>query len=261
MGITINKDNIFSDEQLASSGFLSDNDRLRSFAFNSSVAQVFDDMVSRSVPGYNKIQEFNVKFCLQNIVPSSSIYDIGTATATTLITLANIFKTSINKQSDFPKLIGIDSSSDMIERSLDKINAYDLNDYISLIESKIEEVDIFNASLVLSNFTIQFLEPNVRYNVVKNIFRGLQPDGYFILSEKIKHNEPNLQNFQTESYYAFKKSNGYSEAEINRKREALENVLIPFTISENIEMLKSCGFKTVDIIFTDLVFCCLVAKK
>lgn len=254
------KDNIFSDEHIGSAGFLDENEGLKSFAFNSNVAKVFDDMVSRSVPGYEKVQEFTVKFALSFLNSHSRVYDLGSATGTTLIKLAAAHVSCAKSEAN-PELIGIDSSEDMIIRCREKVNALSLSNIIRLEVERVENVKLSGADLVISLYTLQFLQPAIRLSVLKNIFNGLKPGGYLILAEKIKHSDAHLQEFMTEEYYAFKKLNGYSEAEISRKREALENVLIPFTIEENVELLRKAGFLNVDTVYSDLVFSTMIAKK
>ena len=256
------KDNIFSDEQVGRSGFLDEQDHLKSFAFNQNVARVFDDMVSRSVPGYEKVQEFTVNFGMEVILPKSSVYDLGCSTGTTLIRIAHSYLRKHEKNlSEIPKFIGIDSSIDMITRCKEKLQSYELSTIIKICQENIEDTKIIDASLVISHYTLQFLKPTVRQTILQNIYLGLMPGGHLILSEKVYFSNTRLQDFVTEKYYNFKKANGYTQAEISRKREALENVLIPLTIEENLKLLKNAGFSKVEIVSADLLFVTFVASK
>ncbi len=253
------KDNIFSDEQVAKSGFLDAKEKLKSFAFNSSVASVFDDMISRSVPGYNSVQNITSQIALEVIQTDTNVYDIGTSTGTTLIRLISSFQ-----KSGLPptgKYIGVDSSEDMLKICQGKLSALNIDSYVSLEISKVEDVLFSNASLIVCHYTLQFLDPTVRLTVLKNMYDGLNDNGALIISEKIKYLDPILDTLMTRNYYSFKKENGYSEAEISRKREALENVLIPLTLEENIELFKNAGFQIVDVVYSNLLFFTFVVKK
>ena len=99
------------------------------------------------------------------------------------------------------------------------------------------------------NYTLQFLDPKKRLQVLKTIYDGLRKDGVFMLSEKIRVDEGHVQDLLTELYYDFKRRNGYSELEIAQKREALENVLRPITPEKQLAALRDAGFKKVDMIF------------
>jgi len=118
-----------------------------------------------------------------------------------------------------------------------------------------------SASVVVLNFTLQFLKPENRDKIIKNIFAGLLPGGILILSEKVKFEEDGKQTILTDWHHAFKKANGYSDLEIAGKRTALENVLIPETIGQNITRLKEAGFSNVHQWFQCFNFISLVAIK
>ena len=112
-----------------------------------------------------------------------------------------------------------------------------------------EEVPIQNASVVVMNYTLQFLLPENRVSLLKNIFDGLVPGGSLVLIEKIKSQVPEMDRTFIDFHHQFKRDQGYSNLEISRKREALENVLIPLTVEENQGLIKKAGFKVVDLFF------------
>lgn len=253
------KDNIFSDEQVAQSGFLDEKEKLKSFAFNSSVANVFDDMVSRSVPGYDDVQSLTSQIGLMTIQEDSNVYDLGASTGTTLIKLISNYQSL--RWIPTCKFIGVDSSEEMLKRCKTKLAALDLENYVTLKIANVENIQFENSSLIICHYTLQFLDPTARLEVLKNIYSGLNKDGILIVSEKIRYLDPNLDDLMTKNYYSFKKKNGYSEAEISRKREALENVLIPLTLEENISLFKNAGFNVVDVVYSNLLFFTFVVKK
>lgn len=254
-----NKDQIFTDNEISMSGLVDSEQNLKSFAFNAKVASVFDDMVSRSVPGYELVQNLIADFISKNASPNSNIYDLGCSTATTLIKIITKIKLS-TKIRDL-SLIGIDSSSEMIKRAKEKVDALGFNNDIELQVGDIIKTPIKNASFVISTYTIQFIEPKQRLELLKKIFNGMNVNSYLFISEKIHFKDDPIQSFLTEKYYDFKRTNGYSDIEIIRKRQALENVLITLTEEENISMLKAAGFKHIDVIHSDLVFKTFIAKK
>jgi tRNA (cmo5U34)-methyltransferase len=258
------KDQIYTNYEYKHPDLTNSNEELKDFAFNSKVASVFDDMVTRSVPGYDQVQEFTEEFVTSNIPKPHSIYDLGCSTGTTLIKLARRFinhSEIIKENKAFPKFIGIDSSVHMISRCKEKIEALGLESLVSLRTQSIEETDLENASLVISHYTLQFLKPESRQNIIKKIYQNLNEHGYFIFSEKIKFSDTKVHEFMTKKYYEYKKANGYSEVEISRKREALENVLVPLTLEENVQLLKNAGFSEISLISSNLLFVSILAKK
>jgi tRNA (cmo5U34)-methyltransferase len=118
-----------------------------------------------------------------------------------------------------------------------------------------------NEDVVVSNYTLQFIRPMQRLELIKKIYNGMNDDGIFIFSEKVVFDDKKLDKQMIDTYYEYKKEQGYSEYEIAQKREALENVLIPFTIEENIQMCKDAGFGSVDTIFQWANFVTFVSKK
>lgn len=252
------KDEIFTDKEFENSDFLKDDSA--AFAFNSKVAAVFDDMVSRSVPGYLDVQELSAKIALKVVTDGSTVYDIGCSTGTSLIKIAQTLDQKDQRSLRKVKLIGIDSSVDMLQRCKEKLRAYDLTNTIELIESSISDVILDNASLIISHYTLQFINPELRIRIVKNIKNALNTNGHFILSEKIRHEITYLDEITTERYYQFKSSNGYSEIENIRKRKALENVLIPYSLDENLNMLKEAGFGKIEILHKEHCFVSMIAQ-
>jgi len=222
------------------------------FEFDEEVAAVFDDMLKRSVPFYEESQKITKFFALKSIKKDSIVYDLGSSTASLLI--------SISKELDLEaRLIGLDNSEAMLEQARKKAQAFGAN--IELENANILEYDYEDADVFISNYTLQFIRPLVREELVKKIYNSLNSDGIFIFSEKVISHHSKLNKDLIECYYGYKKEQGYSEYEIVQKREALENVLVPYSEDENIKMAKNCGFKHCEVVFRWANFATFIAIK
>ncbi len=225
----------------------------KDFTFDRDVAQIFDDMLERSIPFYREVIKLTA-LILQNLLKETpKIYDLGCSTGNTLIFLASALK---DKE---PELYGIDNSKHMIEKAEEKSRAYGKS--IRFQIQNIEEAEIESADAIIMNYTLQFIRPLKREKLIKKIYNGLKKNGIFILSEKVVFEHPEFNRKVIDIYHNFKKEQGYSELEISRKREALENVLIPFTIGENIELMKKAGFSHISTFFQWANFVSFIAIK
>lgn len=226
----------------------------KQFEFDADVAAVFDDMLLRSVPFYKESQSLTRRFALNALSNGGIVYDLGCSTASLLLEIER----SIDKKEDI-RLVGIDNSPAMIEHARKKIEAY--GSAIELYEGDILQFPYERAQVIISNYTLQFIRPMVRDTLVRTISDTLGEGGAFIFSEKIVSEDPKLNKELIDCYYDFKKVQGYSEYEIVQKREALENVLIPYTMNENIQMAKNNGFKTCELLFRWANFATFIAIK
>ncbi len=224
----------------------------KQFEFDEEVASVFDDMLSRSVPFYNEMLGLTVDFAIKNSKENDTILDLGCSTASTLL---EIYRKSEHKLN----LIGIDNSKAMLEQANKKVKVYGAN--IKLKDGDILKIPFENSNVIVSNYTLQFIRPIYREELLKKIFVSLRENGIFIFSEKVVSEDKLLNKQLIDKYLEFKKNQGYSEFEIVQKREALENVLIPYTEKENIKLLKRVGFKYVESIFKWVNFAVFIARK
>ena len=224
----------------------------KQFEFDEDVASVFDDMLNRSVPFYNEMLKLTISFTNKYAKPHSTIYDLGCSTASTLINIAK----STDKDLE---LIGIDNSKAMLKRAMQKANAYGID--LTLIDANIFDIELKESSVIISNYTLQFIRPLQRETLIKKIYDSLEDDGIFIFCEKVITEDKLLNKQFIDEYYQFKKTQGYSEFEISQKREALENILIPYSYDENKKMIKDAGFKHFDCIFKWVNFGMFIAKK
>ncbi len=206
--------------------------KVNDFVFDSKVADVFEDMINRSVPGYGLT--LSMIACLANkyAQDNSNCYDLGCALGASTLAM----RRAIDKEN--VKIIAVDNSEAMVEKCRENIK----DTSIEIICDDICNIEIKNASVVVLNFTLQFIAPEKRTAFLKKIYQGLLPQGLVFIAEKIKFLNKKEQGFKENLYYTYKKLNGYSELEISQKRDALQNILKSDTISSYEERLKGIGF-------------------
>ncbi|MFT5835198.1 MAG: tRNA (cmo5U34)-methyltransferase [Sulfurimonas sp.] len=224
----------------------------KQFEFDEEVAAVFDDMLERSVPFYKESQKITEFFALKNLKDGSILYDLGSSTASLLINISRKLQVDA-------RLVGLDNSDAMLEQARKKCLA--LGATIELENADILEYAYEEANVFVSNYTLQFIRPLVREELVKKIADSLKKEGIFIFSEKVISHHSKLNKDLIECYYDFKKEQGYSAYEIMQKREALENVLVPYSEDENIKMARNCGFSHCEVVFRWANFATFIAVK
>ena len=225
------------------------------FVFNEHVVEVFDDMLDRSVPFYREVIASTAHLLDTFLEQDDTIYDLGCATGTTLLEFTRLLK---NRGLKF---IGIDNSAPMLDKARLKAELYSKTELLSFLEEDITQLNHPGAGAFIVNYTLQFIRPIQRKEFVQQIYANLRPGGILLLSEKVINHDRRLNREYIDIYHNFKKSKGYSELEIAKKREALENVLIPFSINENKELLKECGFHSVETYFQWFNFVSFIAIK
>lgn len=223
----------------------------KQFEFDESVASVFDDMLERSIPFYKEVISLICDLVALDCSTDAKIIDLGCSTANTLLHLY--------KKSHQYNLVGIDNSEAMLENAAKKISAYGAS--IKLVNDDITKVDLSSANVIIANYMLQFIRPIERDSFVTKIYNSLEDKGIFIFSEKIIFEDKVLNKQMIDLYYNFKKEQGYSEFEIAQKREALENVLVPYTEEENKKMILKAGFSSIESLFKYGNFITFVAKK
>jgi tRNA (cmo5U34)-methyltransferase len=187
--------------------------------------------------------------------PNTNLYDIGCSTATTLLALDPLIDRSV-------RFVGIDNAPDMLAKARRKIEAAAPNRVIDLVEADLHRgFAAENASVVTMLLTLQFARPLYREQIVRHLADALNEQGVLILIEKLTSEDTTFNRLFIDHYYDHKRRNGYSDTEIAKKREALENVLIPYRLEENIELLQRVGFRKVETFFRWYNFCGLIALK
>ncbi len=224
----------------------------KQFEFDEEVAAVFDDMLERSVPFYKESQKITQFFALKNLEEGGVLYDLGCSTASLLLNIHRDLKVNA-------ELVGLDNSEAMLAQARRKCEAYGVK--IDVQNADILEYEYKKADVFVSNYTLQFIRPLVREELVKKIANSMKEKGVFIFSEKVISHQTKLNKDLIECYYDFKKTQGYSEYEIMQKREALENVLVPYSEEENIKMARSCGFSHCEVVFRWANFATFIAIK
>ncbi|KAF1081163.1 MAG: Carboxy-S-adenosyl-L-methionine synthase [Candidatus Rifleibacterium amylolyticum] len=225
------------------------------FVFDEKVAAVFPDMLLRSIPGYPAIIGMIETLTSQFAQSGSRLYDLGCSLGAS----AQAMQKGLKAESC--QIIAIDNSPAMIEKCRQQPQNSKAPAKIDYICEDILNSDIVEASVVVMNFTLQFVEPARRCALLDRIHAGMLPDGILILSEKVQFADPDVNELLIEVYHAFKKANGYSELEISQKRAALEKVLIPETIREHRDRLIRAGFKSADVWFQCFNFMSMLAIK
>lgn len=239
------KDEVFKDEI----------EKASDFKFGANVAKVFDDMVNRSVPYYGEIQRMMAELAADHAREETFVYDLGCSTGTTMIGMNTMVDQNI-------KFIGIDDSQEMLDKCKSKLMELGFSRPYELRCADLGTgVKIENASVVVLCLTLQFVRPIYRERLLKDIYDGLNPGGVLILVEKILAEESNFNRDFIKYYYNYKRRNNYSELEISQKREALENVLVPYKLTENITLLRDQGFSHCEVFFKWFNFAGLVAVK
>ena len=224
----------------------------KQFEFDAEVAAVFDDMLQRSVPFYKESQKVTEFFVLKKLQHGGLMYDLGCSTASLLLNIHRKLEVEAS-------LVGLDNSEAMLEQAKRKCEAYGANievKFADILEYEYDKADVF-----VSNYTLQFIRPLVREELVKKISASLKEEGVFLFSEKVISHHCKLNKELIECYYEFKKEQGYSEYEIMQKREALENVLVPYSEEENIKMALNCGFSHCEVVFRWANFATFIAIK
>ena len=235
--------------------FAEPKDRAADFAFTGQVAGVFDDMVSRSVPFYDEIQRMSCELAADFAQPDSSVYDLGCSTGTPFELLDPLVDTSVG-------FVGLDNSAPMLDRAREKLTDVAARRRLRLVQDDIEGgYELAGASVVVMVLTLQFVRPLHREKIARKIWQGLEPNGALIVVEKLLSADSRLNRLFIDHYYDYKRRQGYSDLEIVQKREALENVLIPYRMEENVDLLKGAGFAHVEDYFRWYNFSGIIAVK
>ena len=231
--------------------------RNEDFTFGKDTVAVFDDMLERSVPFYAEIQRMLGELSADFAVEGSSIYDLGCSTANTLLAVGAMLPPELNV-----RFVGLDSSDDMLRTAAQKLAMSRFPwPYELTLQDLNAGLTIENASVALMVLTLQFVRPLNREAVVNSVFRGLNHNGCFLLVEKILGEHSTFNRLFVNHYYELKRRKGYSDLEIAQKREALENVLVPYRLEENKRLLRHVGFQHVDVFFKWYNFCGVIAIK
>lgn len=241
----LNQDNLFS-RPLG---------KVPKFVFDRSVVDVFPDMIQRSVPGYQTIINHTGELADRFVQENSHCYDLGCSLGASTLAI----RERIDNRN--ATIYAVDNSQAMLDKLTTILQSQPSDTTTKLIKSDICDMQIVNASLVVLNFTLQFVPLAKRSELIGNIYHGLNPNGCLIISEKLHFEPEPLNRLLTELHHQFKRDQGYSDLEISQKRDAIDKVLLPETLATHIQRLKECGFKTASPWFQCYNFGSLIAIK
>ncbi|WP_410474475.1 carboxy-S-adenosyl-L-methionine synthase CmoA [Guyparkeria sp. TX1] len=232
------------------------------FRFDASVAAVFPDMISRSVPGYRFNLELVAAIARRHVQAHSRVYDLGCSLGAMTLSIRSALA-GMDAPPAGVELIGVDNSQAMLERARAQLAAFHSPYRTDLVCADLAEVLPERASMVVLAYTLQFVEPARRDAVIARLYDGLLPDGVLVLAEKVNEPEPEpgAEALMTELHHDFKRANGYSELEIAGKRQALENVLLTETVTNHEDRLRQAGFDEVVMLSRHYGFCLWLARR
>ncbi len=228
---------------------------LDDFNFDEMVAQVFPDMIQRSVPGYSTIVDGIGQLAARFAQDNSSIYDLGAALGAASLAVRRYVT------AEHCNIIAVDNSKAMVERC--KMNVQSIRSAIpvTVVEGKLQDVEIRNASVIIMNFTLQFIPTEERQDIIQQLFNALTPGGVLIISEKVDHAHNLTNELLIDMHHEFKRRNGYSELEISQKRSALENVMRIDTFDIHQQRFANAGFEHAEMWYKCFNFCSMFAIK
>ncbi|HIG42923.1 MAG: carboxy-S-adenosyl-L-methionine synthase CmoA [bacterium] len=229
-------------------------DQVADFSFDAKVADVFENMINRSVPGYALMLDLIGVITEKYVVPGTNCYDLGCSLGASTLKLRQHLPASCH-------LVGVDNSAAMVERCRANIERDHSQASIEILEQRLQDTQIENASIVVINFTLQFIPDDERQKVLDSIARGMIAGGVLILAEKIKFDDKVDQASMMELHHEFKKYQGYSDLEVAQKRAALEKVLVPNTEQQHIDRLIRAGFQSAQLTVRCLNFASFLAVR
>ena len=226
-----------------------------SFKFDEDVVQVFTDMIARSVPGYMLTLPLIGLLAGKYVQSDSQLYDLGCSLGAVSLSMQPQIKVA------GCQIVAIDSSAAMLARCREVIKNEAGLTPIKWVKDDIRTASIKNASVVVLNFTLQFISPVERDALIHKIYKGMRKGGALILSEKVSFEDGEQNGRFSNIHHDFKRANGYSDLEISQKRTAIENVLISETIPQHQHRLYRAGFSSAEVWFQALNFMSLLALK
>lgn len=225
------EDKIYIDEKLGN----------EPFRFDDSVARVFPDMLERSIPGYPASIEAIGSLAARYVMPGTNAYDLGCSLGAASLAMRQGIRVPDCR------IVAVDNSAAMVDRCREIIARDDEENPgrtpVDVLFADIEDTPIENSSMVVMNYTLQFLGMKARDALVNRIFSGLAPGGLFLLSEKVVDEDAHMEELLVDLHHEHKRRNDYSAMEIARKRAALENVLVPETVTAHKDRLRNSGFE------------------
>ncbi len=213
----------------------------RPFRFDGQVAEVFPDMIRRSVPGYGLTLEMIEVISGEHVEDGSLLYDLGSSLGDAT---AAMRRGACGRRC---RVIAVDNAPAMVWRHRERLRQECDTGLppVDLLCADITALNIVDASVVTLNFTLQFIATRQRLPLLRAIRHGMRAGGALLISEKVSFEDEVVDSHQQALHTAFKRWQGYSELEISRKREALEDVLVPESVTQHLHRLQLAGFARV----------------
>lgn len=226
------------------------------FCFDQHVVEVFPDMINRSVPGYSSILQTLPQLVSRYAQNNTELYDLGCS-----LGAATLAMRKGCEHLDDCQIVAVDNSEPMIERASLHLGGYKSQVPVELRCEDIATTSIKNASVVVLNFTLQFIPQEQREAMIQHIYDGLTHGGVLLIAEKFRHNDNAMNDTLIDLHHDFKRANGYSELEISQKRAAIENVMKIDTLETHQQRFNSVGFKHHSVWFQCFNFAAMLAVK
>lgn len=234
---------------------------LTDFEFDQNVASVFEDMINRSVPGYATIVHNLQHFAARFVQANTHCYDLGCSLGASTLAMRKGIDNKDTDSKNTIQIISVDTSEDMLERAEGYIYKDSSTTPVTFIHDDIRNIVIKNASMVVLNFTLQFLPPKDREKLLNTIFAGMNQGACLVLSEKIYFDDETIQQTMTAVHHQFKREQGYSDLEISQKRDAIENIMKLESSPSHIQRLHNIGFSHATQWYQNTAFCSFLAIK
>lgn len=228
-------------------------DAISGFRFDDAVASVFADMIERSVPGYATVVSMSGLLAARFATPGSQLYDLGCSLGATTFAMSRALS------APDCRIIAVDNAVAMTTRLTEQLKRTPPPVPVQVVQGDIVDISLSDASVVALNYTLQFVAPGEREALLHRIYKAMRPGGVLILSEKVRFDDVTMDALFVELHHEFKRRRGYSDLEISQKRTALENVLVPDSLSRHRERLTRAGFERIEVWFQCFNFASLIA--
>ena len=228
------------------------------WSFEGTVADTFDDHVSKSVPGYTEGHKIVAGLADFFISDNSKVYEIGCSTGTLIHKLA----TECEGKKDI-NYIGLDVVDSMIKLAIEKHSSIKLHSDCSLEfeQADIMEYPLHKSSFIVCYYTVQFIHPSIRQQVIDKIYEALNWGGALVMFEKVRGADARFQDILTGLYHDYKMEVGYSPEEVVAKSQSLRGVMEPFSVKGNLDLLSRAGFQDIETVYRNICFQGFLAIK
>ncbi len=227
------------------------------FAFDETVAEVFPDMIRRSVPGYELVVPMTGLLAARTLAGRSGarVYDLGCSLGATSLAVLHALA-ALEEDPPGLEIIAVDNAPAMLRRARSLVR----EERIRFLEADVQRLEFQEADVFTMNWLLQFLPPGSRADVLSRIRAALRPGGVLLISEKVRARDPETEAFHQAAHRDFKRANGYSALEISQKRTALEQVMIPDRVEDHLDRLRGAGFREVQVWFRCLNWAAFAAR-